>query len=630
MKSELFSLALGIVSGNRMQDKALPSSLSPSVKKAPNRILSYSERHRGQWFKPEYDLEEIQIAQDTDSYFFRSHTKKLNRFVTAGWEIVGKNPDTLTYIKTRLAEHEQATQRPFNLLVSNVVSDLLRFSNCMLVKVRNRKASSGKVRENINGRELEPVAGYFVLPFETLHFKTKANGEIKKIRQRTPAGQTKEFHPDDVVHFYINKKPGFAMGTPEAVPVLDDLALLRRIEENVEELIESNLFPLFHYSVGTDALPERYGPDGKKESDIVKETIEYMPAGGIYVSDHRHTIQAVGSEGRSLRVEGYLTYFKNRVFAGLGVSGVDMGEGDTANRATAQTLSKGAVMDIEALQATVKTFIEFYIFNELFKESSFNLKALSTEDKVEIKFGIVDKEQRTKLENQVIQLFTNHLIDEPEARKLLGYAPFEDEQRDLTYFKLYSEPLALIKTLGSPAADEALAEAPSSAITREGVERQRREGAEARRTGRPAAEANQGQQRASAATSRPSNQNGTRAGPKFDGNTTSYLDETKSNAVNLIRKSYFDSIGNAASDYDTQHHDNILQSLYDNYSKELERVHNVIKFRLDEYSCKDIYPETIITNIRWRIDELDRFYTDKAYNCGTELLAQPSSLGKNS
>ena len=616
MKSELFELALGVVSG-KMQDKAVPASLAPSMKKATNRAISYTERHRGQWFKPEYDLEEIQIAQDTDGYFFRSHTKKLNRFVTAGWEIVGKNPETLGYIKKRLAEHEQATQRPTDLLIQAIASDLLRFSNCMLVKVRNKRASTGRTRQNINGRDLEPVAGYFILPFETLHFKTKANGEIKKVRQRTPTGETKEFSPDDLIHIYTNRKPGFAMGTPEAVPVLDDIALLRRIEENVEELIESNLFPLFHYTVGSDEFPERYGPDGKKESDIVKDTIEYMPAGGVFVSDHRHKIQAIGSEGRSLRIDYYLSYFKSRVFAGLGISGVDMGEGDTANRSTAQTLSKGAIVDIEALQSTMKTFIEFYIFSELLKEGPFSVDSLTSEDRVEIKFGIVDKEQRTKLENQVIQLFTNHLVTEPEARKLLGQPPFEEEDRDLTYFKLYSEPLALIKSLGSPAADEALVNAPTSAITREGVERQRSEGAEAKRTGRPAAEANAGQQRLSQSKARPSNQNGTRTGPKFNGDLDTYIDEVRLNGLNLIRTSYFGNMADTvlASNADKTN----LDSLYSEYSDELERVCEVIRMHLDEYSCKEISPATIILNTRWRINKLDKEYADKAYNCGINL-----------
>ena len=124
-----------------------------------------------------------------------------------------------------------------------------------------------------------------------------------------------------------------------------------------------------------------------------------------------------------------------------------MGEGDTANRATAQTLSKGTVLDIEALQKRMKTFIEYYIFDELLREGPFDNTRLTQADRVEIKFGVIDKEERTKLENQVIQLFSNKLIDETEARKMLGLPPMDEDQRSGTYFKLYEEPLALLKAL---------------------------------------------------------------------------------------------------------------------------------------------------------------------------------------
>lgn len=606
MKSELFNLALSVVSGNRLNDAQPNMVATASIKKARNRGFSYTERHRGQWFKPEYHLDEIQIAQDTDGYLFRSHAKKLNRFVTAGWEIVGKNPDTVAYIKARIAEQEQATQRPFNLLMEDIASDLLRFSNCMLVKVRSAEASSGNRRANINGRMLDPVAGYFVLPFETLHFKTKSNGEIKKVRQRTPTGEEKEFSPDDIVHFYMHRKPGFAMGTPEAIPVLDDIALLRRIEENVEELIESNLFPLFHYSVGSDEFPERYGPDGRKETDIIKETIEYMPAGGIYISDHRHKISAIGSEGRSLRIDGYLTYFKNRVFAGLGISGVDMGEGDTANRATAQTLSKGAVLDIEALQSRIKTFIEFYIFDELLRESSFNISSLTQDDRVEIKFGIVDKEERTKLENQVIQLWTHQLVDETEARKLLGMAPVDDSQRDSTYFKLYQEPLALVKALGMPAADRALIQSRTSAISEEGVAEQRRETAKsARAPGRPPNTLGSGTTKSSQAQSRPSNQYGTRSGPKFDKLTDQEIEEIKSYGLDLILQLVSDRINSNSVSCSLDEDANIIDSLYTEYCSRIDSIASSIRRQIQIYESDQVNRSTIIRIASWRLKELN-------------------------
>ena len=495
MKPELFKLALEVTEAkSKDQNTPLGAPISGiGVKKVTGRAIPYSDRHRGEWFHPEYisNIHEIQIAQDTDSYLFKSIQKKVNRFMIAGWEFVSNNEEALTYVKRRIKEIETVSGIPFKQLVIQTVGDLARYSNCMWVKVRNNEASTGNIRTNARKKQLEPVAGYFLLPFETLTFKTTISGEIKKVKQKIPPGWTgvareKEFFPEDVIHFYCNRKPGFSIGTPEILPVLEDLALLRRLEENIEFMIDSNLNPLFHYTVGSDTFPERYGPNGEKESDIVKKTIEYMPAGGIFVSDHRHKIEAIGSEGRALRVEGYLDYFKKRVFAGLGMSGVDFGEGDTSNRSTAQTLSKGAIQDIEALQLHMKSFIENYVIDELLLEGKFDV--LDESNKVEIKFGTIDKEEKSKEENQTIQLWANKLITENEARKRLGEKPLSEEERDGTYFKMYEEPLAMLKAIGNVAAGDALAESQTSGITQEGVNRHISiEKSKAETRGRPAA-----------------------------------------------------------------------------------------------------------------------------------------------
>lgn len=443
MKSDLL-LKLFNVSNSKVSKDAKKISPGGGLKKINSKAISYTERHRGTWFRPEYDLTEIQIAQDTDSYLFKSIQKKKNRFLIAGWDIVGQDQKIVSYIKRRIKEIEYVSKKPFEILLTETFIDMSRYSNSMWVKVRSKYSSTGKTRPGPNGSELEPVAGYFILPFETLLFKTKRNGDIKKIQQKHPSGDYREFFPSDVIHFYDNKKPGFAMGTPELVPVLDDIALLRRLEENVESLIESNLYPLFHYKIGSDAYPERYSPDGVKESDIVRSTIEYMPAGGVYISDHRHKIDAIGSEGRALRIEGYLDYFKKRVFAGLGISSVDMGEGDTANRSTANTLSKSAIQDVEAIQRTLKIFIEFFVFDELLLEGGFD--PIAEENRVEIKFGVIDKEERAKTENQTIQLWLNNLITETEARKKLGMSPEVDIEK--TYFEIYQRVLAEMQKNG--------------------------------------------------------------------------------------------------------------------------------------------------------------------------------------
>ena len=438
MKAIDFENMLNVLSNRDRNVPIQGSKLSGvKVKKINGRAMSYADRHRGRWFKPEYDLTEIQIAQDTDAFLFKAIQKKVQRFILAGWEFVGNDKETVKYINYRIKEIETVSGVPFNLLMADLAHDLVRYSNCAWVKSRNKDASSGNVIKK-GEKEIEPVAGYFILPFETLWFKVKKNGELKKVLQKQPGNaESKEFSPNDIIHFYTNRKPGFTMGTPEILPVLEDIALLRRLEENIEEMIDANLHPLYHYTVGNDMMPERYGPDGIKESDLVRNTIEYMPSGGIFVSDHRHKISAIGSEGKALKIKEYLDYFKKRVYAGLGVTPMDMGEGDMANRSTANALSKIAIQDVEALQRNVKTFIETYIISELLCEGGYQEALVDPDRMVYIKFGSVDKEEKIKLENQIIQLWLNNLLSETEARTKLGERPIQEKDKEELYEILY-------------------------------------------------------------------------------------------------------------------------------------------------------------------------------------------------
>ena len=186
MDTELFKLALETTS---LKDRNPPLGAPISgigVKKITGRAMPYSIRHRGQWFVPEYieNIKEIQVAQDTDAYLFKAIQKKVYGFLLAGYEITGENKEIVDYTKRRLAEIESVSGKPFDLLLIHTAHDLFRYSNCMWVKVRNRDASTGKPRISPTKQKLDPVAGYFILPFETLQFKTTVSGEIKKVLQK--------------------------------------------------------------------------------------------------------------------------------------------------------------------------------------------------------------------------------------------------------------------------------------------------------------------------------------------------------------------------------------------------------------------------------------------------------------
>jgi hypothetical protein len=510
-----------------------PSDSAADVKyaglvKAPSTAVAYSRRHRSQWFKPEYNFRTLQIAQHTESILLRTIKKVKDRVVLAGWEFVGPEHDPVQYVKNRILQMEYVTNKPFSILVAETVEDLARQNNSMWIKVRSSDSSSGEVRKDLNGKELEPVAGYYNVQFEELEFKTKVSGELKKVRQVTSDGEfTREWAPQDVIHFYIDRKPGYLVGTPALLPALDDASLLRRIEENIEELIETNLFPAYHYKIGTDVMPERKTPTGDTESEVVKRKLEYMPAGSVVVSDHRHEITAIGAEGKALSIEGYLDYFLKRTIASAGATEIDLGMSGDANRSTANTLSKSMIMDIKALQQHLKIFIDFYVIRELLLEGGYD--PFDETNKVEIKFGEIDIVERMAIENQQIQLWTNKLKSLNEARSAIGERPVEgdDEWFDNGYYKLFEEPLAMVKAAGVPGSTpaETLAAMPGSNVTPEAVNKGKQFAKQqittkARVTGagrKPGAKA--GPRKASAAKARPANQHGTRSAPKTNKDT---------------------------------------------------------------------------------------------------------------
>lgn len=352
-------------------EKKQPIALIPAQK---DRTLGFREEGRDQFTAPEYDFAEIITIEDTEAYFARSIDKKSGLMFKEGYSVVSRNEEVQAYMDRRMAEVAFAQQKPMEILLKETGRDLVRFSNAMWLVVRNKKASSGRIRTpmtvNGPGKPIEPIAAFFILPMDTIEFKRDDAGKITKVRQVLPDGRIKDFAASDIIHFYINKKTGWSVGTPSIIPVIDDIRTLRRIEENIDLLVYQNLFPLFQYKVGTEDRPVQTFPDGTSEIDVVRAEISYMPPEGVIVTPERHEIQMIGSEGRALRAESYLAHFKTRVLSGLSMSSVDVGEG-ACYTADTETLTENGwrsyseISDIEKI-ATFNPdteLVEFQHFN---------------------------------------------------------------------------------------------------------------------------------------------------------------------------------------------------------------------------------------------------------------------------
>ena len=389
------------------------------------------------WVYPQYNHLEVETIYDVEAFFARATRAKLSLFLKEGFEFVGPNDDRVEYIRHRIAQIERATRIPFEILLYQACRDLLVHSNAYWLKIRDVKASGGKLRK-VKDKALKPVAGYFSLAPETMVPELDSSNNILRWKQEI-GGCERIFKKEDIVHFYTNKKAGYALGTPSVVPVIDDIRALRSIEANIDVLIHKHLFPIILWKVGTEQNPAETYSDGTTEVDLVRTKVSEMPTEGSLVVSEKYSVEAIGAENKALKVEGYLEHFKERLWAGLDVSSVDMGTGSAASRSTAQTLSRNLMDVVKLQQIIIEKFIS-PVIEELLLESTFSpITLLNKENLVQLNFLEIDKEAKMAKANHHADLFLKNGISYPEFRMGIGKEPLSPEEEKELYWNKFGK-----------------------------------------------------------------------------------------------------------------------------------------------------------------------------------------------
>ena len=355
---------------------------------------------------PEYNLYEITAAEDGDGIIKQIIKKKSALMFKEGWELSGKNPRTVDYIQKRFRIIEIIQRKTMDQFFGEVGDDLVRFNNAFILKVRgdfNRQ------------KGIRPLIGFIRLAPETIRIKTDQYGNVSDYLQEMPDGRVQEFKAKDIIHFYHHRRAGFNFASPTLLPAIDDIRSLRQLEEYVELLTEQYLFPIFTLSIGTDTWPADVYEDGTTEVDVWANKINQMQINSGLVLSHRHKLEIHGFE-KILPIEEYLNYFKNRVYVSAGVSSVDLGEAGTANRSTADSVTKQLIDDVKDYQRSLKNQIEIEIINELLLEE-FDLRVLEPDNMVYFEFNEIDSDAMIKKENHNALMYSMYAITEDEMRK---------------------------------------------------------------------------------------------------------------------------------------------------------------------------------------------------------------------
>lgn len=405
---------------------------SAKIYKAKNPALSFftpnsmPNSRNGRAFRDgEYDLYEIGRIIDTESLVARAFNKKNTLIFRDGFTIKSNNEKNLAYIKQRIEEIQYVSENKFEDLLMEYSYNLVAYHNPYIVKVRKDEASSGKRRRLKGKKEIKPVAAYYCLAPETMQKRLSDAGDAERFRQYLSGGRYREFAVHNILYTPYNKRTGFTMGTPPLEAVKEDILALRRIEESVETLIYKSLFPIIHVKVGTEKSPAKTLPSGITEVDASTRLLENIDDNGGIVTSERIDISSIGAESLALRVESYLDHFKKRVFAGLGMSAIDFGDGDATGRATGEVLSSSLRDSVVTYQKILAEVVTTDIFTELLLESGQydHPFQISEDDRVYLEFNTVDTDEKIKKESHTLNKMSHGILKINEARSELGLPP---------------------------------------------------------------------------------------------------------------------------------------------------------------------------------------------------------------
>jgi hypothetical protein len=384
-------------------------------------------------FEPSpYDFNRITQASDTDGYVKQAISKYKDLFWKEGWQIVGENPEAVSYLYRRIDYMEIAMKKPFSEFLIELSDQLIKYANVFVVKARAdiNEYFPDKLNQ-ISGTA--PVAGYYLIPTEQTYILRDKQNRPKAYQQATdpltysPNDKDPVWAADRVIHMYLDKKPGRAFGTPFLSVVLDDVVALRQMEEDIQNLVHRELFPLYKYIVGTADQPAEPEEISKAAAEI-----ENLRSEGGLILPYRHNVEVIGANNSALDATSYLEHFKERVAVGLGVAphhlGMVMNGG---NRSVTDRLDVALYDKVKQLQKQFAEMVRLYIFNELLFEGGFdpisNPIDVGDSDRCFLKFKEIDVDTQVKKETHIIQKYANNLITSQEARIDLGMDPEVNE-----------------------------------------------------------------------------------------------------------------------------------------------------------------------------------------------------------
>lgn len=407
-------------------------------------------QREGGFNPPPFNINDIDTAMFLDGIVGRAIAKYIQLIFKEGFILEGKNANNVEYIKQRFAIFENTAEGGLDWMLRSIASDVVKYGNCIMVKSRYRKETIPQVNR-MHRRHLgknkhvkgitgpTPISGFWYQEFGQMSAKLDIHKGIPvHYQQEAPDKKTVKWPAKEIVHFTFDKPAKSIWGRSFIIPVLDDIKLLRSMENHASDLFYRYLNPLLHATIGkNDQIINHRAMKG--EVRMLSHLINTSPPQATLVTDGRVEIKSVTNSGESIPTIEYLKYFTLRVLMGLGVSPVIMGEGDTANRGTADSLVAQMRDNIQTFQEVISAQFTKFIINELLMEAGINI--LRPEEQVTIKFNEIDTDLLIKKRNEITQRWIMGLVTHPEARLEMGLDALDKSEESELYLNKVEIPL---------------------------------------------------------------------------------------------------------------------------------------------------------------------------------------------
>lgn len=341
----------------------------------------------------------------------------------------------LKVINTEIKDIFNNSDTTLNLIIKNILYDLVLYSNTFIHKIRD---NSEKLVE-INGKKVGRIIGLEVLSPLNIGMVTEKDGSISTYYLLYKQKRVKNIPIEDIVHIVMGPTHSSLWAFPHLVPVIDDLQILRRVEEDIYTLIFQHIVPLYHLSYKSELLDEE---DVQPQINEMYSKIEDKLSQGALITTDRWTVEVPDrGQARIADITKYLEYFKQRVYVGLGISAISFGESQSANRATGNIVSKNIVNMAKTYMNTLKIYFDNFILRELQIQNKIEITKLSDPESVELYVPEIDVEWKQSIENHGLLLFQGNAITSAELRKdYLGKLPLTNTEIWDTYAYKFTLP----------------------------------------------------------------------------------------------------------------------------------------------------------------------------------------------